>query len=571
MPAPIFSYSFSLIFFAMKFDYKYGGSSSIQNTAGQTQMSFAPDTLRQPTFFVGKLHRKIAFREAISALNAVVVSDLRFKPKDKTDYKAWAKSQEEVWLAQYIAEKVGDVQALEAEVNTLSQTLRELENREAKLLQPFNQAKRKYFDYLYEKDRDAWFVLDPVITVHPDEVFFECFSQDESTYGKLSCNYEVFKEINEFACGTTNIDYSASLYNEFQKIRNYKETDFKIDPSGFEIQTGEDDLYKEVKIDLPDTWVRGFLQVSSAMTLPATTFELHPMDIYTLCSYLRRFKEQHGPRSLRFVLEVGQPIRVVLEPWNKVLVFRRSLFTGHEDKEIRIWGRRRLLTLERLVPIAKRFIVTLLGSGLPSFFEADMGDMYYTLGLSGWTANDWSRAGQFDLLAPRSSVDKETQKRVFEALRKQWSANPSQLARELNLANEVVHASLTAYTQAGRVIFDRRLGVYRARELSRDPLDAEALRFNSPQEEKAAKIVQASGVEIQRIEARSDGGVGVYGLVQDGNKQHQTSLQLDGDDRLIQASCDCSFFKMNELRQGPCPHILALRLALSRQLGFGGA
>ncbi len=28
--------------------------------------------------------------------------------------------------------------------------------------------------YLYTKDCDAWIVLDPVITVHPDEVFFEC-------------------------------------------------------------------------------------------------------------------------------------------------------------------------------------------------------------------------------------------------------------------------------------------------------------------------------------------------------------------------------------------------------------
>jgi hypothetical protein len=95
---------------------------------------------------------------------------------------------------------------------------------------PFYRAKRKYFDYLYKKDLDAWFVLDPVITVHPDEVFFECFSQDESTYGRLGASYEVFKNIGEFACGTTNIDYSVDLYNEFQKIRRYKTTMFQVDP-----------------------------------------------------------------------------------------------------------------------------------------------------------------------------------------------------------------------------------------------------------------------------------------------------------------------------------------------------
>ena len=111
-------------------------------------------------------------------------------------------------------------------------------------------------------------LFDPVITVHPDEVFFECFSHDESSYGRLGAGYEVFEDIGEFACGTTNIDYSAALYDEFQKIRTYKETRFEIDPSGFDVRTTGEAEYREVKIDLPDSWVRGFLQVSSAMCCP---------------------------------------------------------------------------------------------------------------------------------------------------------------------------------------------------------------------------------------------------------------------------------------------------------------
>jgi len=41
---------------------------------------------------------------------------------------------------------------------------------------------------------------------------------------------------------------------------------------------------------------------------------------------------------------------------------------------------------------------------MPSFYLADLGDMTFTLGLSGWTTNDWSSAGNFDLLAPRAAV-----------------------------------------------------------------------------------------------------------------------------------------------------------------------
>ena len=55
----------------MLFNYKYGGSSAVNSNAKSTGMSFAPDTLRQPTFFVGKLAKNIAFREAMSALHDV--------------------------------------------------------------------------------------------------------------------------------------------------------------------------------------------------------------------------------------------------------------------------------------------------------------------------------------------------------------------------------------------------------------------------------------------------------------------------------------------------------------------
>lgn len=541
----------------MLFNYKYGGQTNVVSNANQTAMSFAPDTLRQPTFFVGKLDKKISFREAISALHHVVVSDLRFKPKDKTAYKEWAAQQEAIWLSEYVESL--QIDKVNERISQVRQELNEVYKEKDKHLGPFNKAKRTYFDYLYEKDKDAWFVLDPVITVHPDEVFFECFSQDESTYGKLSCSYNVFKEINEFECGTTNIDYSSTLYNEFQKIRNYKETDFKIDPSGFEVQTTNEDSYKEVKIDLPDSWVRGFLQVSSAMTLPASTFHLHPLDVFSLCQFLRRFKEKASPRSLRFVLEPDKPIKIIVEPWNKELIFKRSIYGGDKPQEVRLWGRRRLLILERLIPIAKTFKVVLLGSGLPSFFIADLeNDMSFTLGLSGWTANDWSRAGNFDLMAPRAEVDSYTQQKVFNGLKQNWFETSGALARRLNLDTNIVSSALAAYTQAGRVIYDLNLGVYRVRELSRDPLPMEQLRFASPQEEKATKLLKENKVQVTT--EQKGNGILLKGKVVDGGRTYHTTVLIDNDDRIIDATCECGFFLVNKLRKGPCEHILATRM-----------
>jgi hypothetical protein len=103
----------------------------------------------------------------------------------------------------------------------------------------------------------------------------------------LSCHYDVFDNISERAFGTTNIDYSEGLYQAFQKIRDYHPTQLKIDPDGFAIQTDGSEC-EEKKIDLPDSWVRGFLQVSSAMTLPMVKFSLAPMDMHNICFRLRR-------------------------------------------------------------------------------------------------------------------------------------------------------------------------------------------------------------------------------------------------------------------------------------------
>ena len=535
----------------MIFEHKYGGSSSVSGNAKAVGVSFAPDTLREPTYFIGKLQKSLHFREAISALHYVVVSDLRLKPKERTDYQAWLKEQEPIWMAEYMAGASDVRDQIEAKKLELEGVRKE----KAGVMAPYYKAQQAYFNYLYKKDMDMWYVLDPVITVHPDEIFFECFSQDESSYGKLSCDYGVFKEVEEFKCGTTNIDYSQLLYDEFQKIRTYKETEFKVDPSGFEIQTTNEDSYKEMKIDLPDSWVRGFLQVSSAMTLPASEVTLEPMDLHNLLFYLKRFKEKEGPRSIRFILKPGKPVQMLLEPWGHVINCPRSLYKGDTEREIRIWGRRRLLILERLLPIAEKINITLLGTGLPSFYQVKMGGMTFTLGLSGWTQNDWSKMGQFDLMAPRRVTDAMTQQKVFLALKENWLESADSLAGRLGMDKTVVLGALGILVQSGKVIYDLEHKVYRVRILKKDELPMDELRFASEAEAKATKLIAAKSIKIVEMAERD--GVKVIRSQWNGG---ETTIYIDSDDRLIQAECNCNFFRQNRLRKGPCEHIIATRM-----------
>lgn len=539
----------------MEFDFAFKRASQIDDRAAETQISFSPDLTREPTFFSGELREGVVFREAISALHDIVVSDLRFKTKDRSVYKEWAAQQELRDLDVLAARQDGTA----ARIAELGHRLQQLDKQRRQRRAPFLRAQREYFNFLYQNDRSAWIVLDPVITVHPDELFFECFSQDESTYGRLGASYEVFDKVGAFSCGTTNIDYSTPLYEEFQKIRSYKTTKFEVDASGFEVKTQGEQEYEEKKIDLPDSWVRGFLQVSSAMTLPARRFELHPMDLHNLCFVLRRRKEKQGPRALKWVLIPGEPVRAVLEPWNLEIVCARSIYTGKEREEIRVWGRRRLLVLERLIAITRSVTVHLLGQGMPSFYVAELGKLSFTLGLSGWTRNDWSAAGNFDLMASRTETDEFTKRRVFDGLKKSWLATPDALARELSLPTGAVAGALQAYVQAGRVMFDLHRGVYRVRELSREPLPMDRLRFANEREQQAVRLLERGGVSVRA--AMAGQATELAAEVRDGVHSYSPRLTLDADGRLVAAECDCNYFQQNKLFKGPCAHMLAARLA----------
>src|SRR5690606_18431737 len=132
----------------------------------------------------------------------------------------------------------------------------------------------------------------------------------------------------------------------------------------------------------------------------------------------------------------------------------RSYFDWSDKIETRIWGRRSLLLLERMIPVTQQIRVVLPVSGLPSFYIADLCDLNVPLGLSGWTVNDWSRLGNFDLLAPRAEVDSMTMQKVYSGLRSEWVDDADTLARRLHLDKSVVLGSLSAFTQAGRVIYD---------------------------------------------------------------------------------------------------------------------
>ncbi|THJ30670.1 SWIM zinc finger family protein [Lampropedia aestuarii] len=558
----------------MQFQYQYYGATEVSDTAAAQSFSFAPDLLRPPVRFDGTLKQDgmgfLQVREALSALHSVVVSDMRTRGRDTSAYRQWLEEHEPQLLARFMAD-TGQLQQRTEEVSTELQALRA---KKAQLLGPFYKAQRQYFDWLYQHNRDLWFVLDPVITVHPDRLLFEAFSQDESSYCAVSIQHEAFDHAGERVCGTTNIDYSASLYEEFQKIRNYKRTRLQLDPAGFDVTVGDDPGLREEKIEVPDSWLRGFLQVSSAMALPATVVELHPMDLFNVCAQLRSQREKHGPRSLRFEFPAGAAPQLVFEPWEKRLQTKRARVVDNGTRapaSIRIWGRRRLLTLERLIAQANSVRVHLLGSGMPSFWVVQMGQVTVTLGLSGWSANDWSSSARFHLLAPQARVSDAEAQAVAAALQSCWQASAADLAASTGLSQPQVHAAMSRWLHAGRAIYDLASTRYAWRELLREPLTAAQWQAPVSQEEAAAlELLRKQQVAVSQLEF-AQGQIRIAGRIAqpDGKRWFEPQLQLTADEQVSSASCNCNCFQQHRLSRGPCEHILALRLTAQPELDKG--
>ncbi len=549
----------------MKVEFAYRGRSGVVQTTVGLAVALAPNLRRDRVSFVGTLKQPLRFREAMSALHDVVISDLRFKPKDKTAYEQWKKAEAEKEAA--IRLDAQKMKRAELEKQAKRPMPPGLERRYKQCRERYWGARSRYGSMLSREDPELWRLLmpcDPVITVSPDVLFFECFSADESSYGCLNVEREAFDAQTDVALGTTNVDYSWRLYEHFQTIRSYRETRFSIDPTGFEVQTSADEgAYREEKIDLPQSWLRGFSALQSAMSLPMRRVPVSREGLYSVVAFLKKHKAKASPRAVRFDLTPGQPVKIVLEPWNKVIVLHDTPYQGAKAEVIRTWGRDRLRVLGRLLPLLDRCDVYLLGTGLPSFWVARMGEMKLTLGLSGWTANDWTSGGSaIDQLAPPVAPSNDVMRAMADAFKQNptWTLNA--LATKAHTSAPMVSAGLNKLALLGQVIHDLPHGVYRWRQIMPVTLSAEVIGPDN-EETVAARALTGWKCRVTSDKTDAKGQRHLVGIVEG---RSASEVSLDADDRIVAGKCGCSYFYTGGLRKGPCRHLQALR---NKALGQG--
>jgi hypothetical protein len=491
---------------------------------GAMRITVATDQQRAQAQLAARLHRPGVVRDAFLAIGDVLGSDLRRKANDRADY-----------LQYLIAKGKGVSKAVW-------------------------DAQKEYLALQYSAAAKQDEPLDPVLTVAADALRFEVLSRDESTYAQLVLHRPAALVDADNAgdagraYGTTFANITVDTLAAIARIRSYRPTTLAFAPSDTATQTAR---------QVPVRWLRAFGQMQAASLLAADRFELSPVDLYNVLLALRMRKAKTPPRGLRYELVPGERPRLVLEPWDLVVHGTGGPYRGLAPRVIRTWGRNRLAVLARVLPHAKKLDVAIAGPGLPAAYVVDLGDATFSLALSGWTDAGWAGISTFDLLAADDDA-RNVDALVAAAAQPR---TPDELATALGKPSRDVRRTLLAALAQLRVGHDLATGTIFARPLVATPVPAAALKFRDAREAAAHRLLgEAGAVTLTKVADQPEGRA-IEGQVVDA-KAHRTfypAFAIDREGRTSSASCTCSAFRRAGIKEGPCEHMVALRVQLARE------
>lgn len=530
--------------------------SSSASSSDASAVEFGVDLNRDPVFLSSKLKNSEMFSKAMLALGGVVRFSSDFIQKDHSAYQAWVQEQYLREAEPELSKNQKDLVAAQSRLENLSQERERLQGFLDNVLNRmtyYNNPTLKYWKWLYDNDRELWFVLDPIVSVQSKSTFFEAFSRDESTYVLVELPHSQLIDSSNLKSGTTNIDFGIYLEREFERVRSYRPLTLTVGRREVSIATDVSQAV-EKKIDLPESWIQGLVQVSAARTLSSTTLDLNPMFISKLIATLEAIREKTGPRSLKFVLTPGESVKVIVEPWGIECVDSSNVYQGSEATEIRIWGRRRLSLLKGLLPFADRAKVVLLGDGMPSFWSIKTDSIETTFGFSGWNALDWSKKMQFSALLPRQEFDDSQLQQALQFLIANKEVASESLVKVMDLKPSQAATILQTLAFHGKAMYLPDENLYVHREL-----------VPGWQPDQKAGLEERRGIEL----ANKEGYFSAINRTVENNESVlsgktednvQVIIRRDLDARIKYAQCSCSYFTFNQMRLGPCRHIVAIGL-----------
>ncbi|MGP5209795.1 hypothetical protein ACTXJ5_03275 [Psychrobacter alimentarius] len=522
---------------------------------------------RDAVSFHGTVKDPLVFRDSLLALFDVVSSDYRYVPKDRAAYAVF------------------------------------MQMRRASRHKNLFSAQRDYFTWLFDNDPLAFCLLDPIIQVHQEGVSFEVFSRDEGCYAQLTLQHDLFEIDSTPVLGTTSIDYSSALFDGIEQIRDHQTTMLDIGQEAVHLQRSE--LPKpsidtsdaastesaptmneviEKRINVPKSWIRALLQVQSAGQLAHERIDLDPIALYNVLFELRMHADIKGKRRGLLIELIPQQLPVIiLEPFDIAVTSQVSRqqtpYQGQKAKLIRLWGRRRLSLLKRLLPHTDTVSVSLLGQGMPSYWTLTGKGFHFTFAMTGFSQANWSQSLNFDLLLPtrpqqnvlKNESHNDDVLPLIQALAEQPSRidalterlSPQHTSDNL-MTTSHVRQQLLSGAQQGLIRYDMANQSYYYRPLTQTPLDMAQFAHHNEAEKQAFDLVgREDSVQNLNVQTMATQGVSISAdiHVEEDRRTYQSQLQLGEDGLVSRAVCSCPQYLQHRLSQGICAHLIALRLS----------
>src|SRR5262249_27377132 len=148
------------------------------------------------------------------------------------------------------------------------------------------------------------------------------------------------------------------------------------------------------------------------------------------------------------------------------------------------------------------------------------------------------------------------------------SADTKDLTKATGLRGPALTEAVQLGCQQGKIMYDLADNVYRYRPLSDAPLDLGRLQYRNQRERVAHHLLTRRGAVKIASENRIAGtGLELTGkvAVAEDKREYRPKMLLGDEGQLAKAECTCPAFRKQGLKDGPCVHLVALRLAYAEQ------
>jgi hypothetical protein len=144
-------------------------------------------------------------------------------------------------------------------------------------------------------------------------------------------------------------------------------------------------------------------------------------------------------------------------------------------------------------------------------------------------------------------------------LRQRRSMALQDLLAATKLPKPELAATLNHLAHSGQMISDLGAGVYRWRQIMPQALGEAEIGPENAELAASRTLIEQRRVSLEKKEVLASGTKFFSGKAE----STPVEILLDGEDRIKRGKCLCGHFKTYGLRNGPCRHMLALRMFVS--------